>query len=344
MGTGHVRRMAALATALRASGHDTIFVCRDLGVAAEPLLPLGADLATLPPAKAAFSPADDAPPHASWAGVSWQQDARETVDVLRDTRADWIVIDHYSFGAHWHQAVREETGARIAAIDDMADRSLDCDLLIDHNYAADHRAKYGSLLPRSARICGGSGYALLAPAYADAPRYQPREDARSIGIFIGGTDLDDMANTVVTAVEETGFEGSIELVATSASVHLGALEARALADPRLTLSRDLPDLSAFLARHDLQVGGGGGATWERCCVGAPTLGLIIADNQEPVLAPLAGLNAMEVLDLRRNSEALAPAIAKLLNDPSLRRSLAVTARTLVDGRGAARVVAAMEVS
>lgn len=53
-----------------------------------------------------------------------------------------------------------------------------------------------------------------------------------------------------------------------------------------------PDLSAFFGRYDLQIGAGGGATWERCFVGAPTLAVAYADNHAPVLAPLTGFRQM----------------------------------------------------
>ena len=342
MGTGHVRRMAALGHALLTRGHTVRFVSRNLGVDIASMLPSGAELTLLeePDEKVEFT--DDDAPHAAWAEVSWQRDALETATNLETFRPDQVIVDHYAFDARWHAAVRETTGAKIVAVDDMADRDLACDLLVDHNYAADHREKYAARLPASARVCGGPGYALLAPAYADAPRHEPSDDVRSIGLFIGGTDADDVAGVVLDALGSIEFDGPVELVATSASVHLAALSARAATDPRLTLSQDLPNLAAFLARHDLQIGGGGGATWERCCIGAPTLALAIADNQIPVLAPIAELGAVSMLDIRKELRTLPHAIAALIEDAPRRARLAATARALVDGKGAARVVAAME--
>ena len=342
MGTGHVRRMAALAHALLAEGHAVRFVSRDLGVDPDVMLPEGAQLSRLPAPDEKFAPDPCDPPHADWAGVGWERDAKDTATVLADVRPDLVVVDHYAFDARWHDAMREATGAKIVAVDDMADRDLACDLLVDHNYASDHRVKYATHLPDDTRICGGPDFALLAPAYADAPRHEPCDEVRSIGIFIGGTDADDVAGRVLDTLDTIGYAGPVELVATSASVHLAALLERAATDPRLTLSQDLPDLAAFLARHDLQVGGGGGATWERCCIGAPTLALAIADNQVPVLAPIAELGAVAMLDIREGLRTLPHAIAALIGDAASRTKLAATARTLVDGRGSARVVAAME--
>ena len=37
-------------------------------------------------------------------------------------------------------------------------------------------------------MLGGPRFALLGPAYAEAPRCAPGASVRSIGIFLGGTD------------------------------------------------------------------------------------------------------------------------------------------------------------
>ena len=53
------------------------------------------------------------------------------------------------------------------------------------------------------------------------------------------------------------------------------------------IATDLPDLAGFFARHDLQIGAGGGATWERCCMGVPSVLVVAADNQNVVVPQLA---------------------------------------------------------
>lgn len=334
MGTGHLRRCLSLAQALTEAGADVVFVCRRLdGVSVQVLAASRVTTHWLPPPPAGFASAADAPPHAVWAGIAQEQDAQDTLQALSGWSPDWVVVDHYAFDARWHRAVRDALGCRLLVIDDIADRDLDADALLDHNWSANHHAKYAAHLHRPPRWLCGPRFALLSSGYRNAARYAFCEVVRSIGIFMGGTDPDGASARALAACRAAGFAGPVEVVSTSASPHLGALRAACGADPVATLTLDEPDLAAFFARHDLQIGAGGGATWERCCIGAPTVVVAVADNQWAVVPGLASLGAVCIAD----AATLTDALRRLINDSSARRALSECASALVDGRGAQRV-------
>jgi UDP-2,4-diacetamido-2,4,6-trideoxy-beta-L-altropyranose hydrolase len=360
MGTGHLRRCMALAHALVNLGASVWLVCRPLDVVASsilkgvpyPVLWLQApDSSTL---YCANSTDDPLPPHSDWAGVSWAHDAQEVVDCLRVINPQWIFLDHYAFDAHWHAQVREKLGCQIAVMDDLGDRTLQPDLLIDQNWSEDHGVKYAQQInPKllgNLRVLGGPRFALLSAAYRNADGYQFHPQVRSMGIFMGGTDPFG-ASKVVLAVcrSEVGFSGPIEVVSTSANLHLADLREACATSANTTLTLDEPDLAAFFARHDLHIGAGGGATWERCHMGAPTVALVIADNQivvVPALERLGVLRAATLPALRvsithvaggHSLQPLAQVVRQLLDDPEARRKLSDLASRLVDARGAQRV-------
>ncbi|GGA11881.1 UDP-2,4-diacetamido-2,4,6-trideoxy-beta-L-altropyranose hydrolase [Blastomonas marina] len=341
IGTGHVRRSLSLAQALRDLGAEIRFVTRDLGVDSAALIDGQgfADIAQLPFPNAPFEP-DPAIPHSAWAEVPLEQEVGETVDALHDYAPDWVVLDSYAFDARWHEGVAEALGCKIAQIDDVPDRKTAPDLLIDHTYAPDHRIKYADWLVGRTRILGGPRFGLLGPAFAEAERYDFNETVRSVGIFMGGVDAGHHAAAVLDALDEAGFDGAVEVVATSANPNLAALRERIAARPGTTLSLDLPDLAAFFARHDLQVGAGGGATWERCCIGVPTLLVVVAPNQNTVAPALAEKGAVAFAS-EPTRACIAAELAALLPDSARRRALAETSRKLVDGLGATRVALAM---
>jgi UDP-2,4-diacetamido-2,4,6-trideoxy-beta-L-altropyranose hydrolase len=344
IGLGHLQRCIALAQALRRAGAQVLFVARDLGVDCNGAVArAGFALRRLPrPEMPAVH--DAQPAHAAWAEVDWLADAEQTVAAGSAHAPDWVLVDHYAFDARWHEHIARALGARIAVVDDLADRPLAANLLIEHNLAADHRVKYAGRLGASARLLGGPRYALLGPAYADAARHEPRDDVHSIGIFMGGVDAARLCEAALEGCRAyAGFRGPIEIVATSAHPHLDALRTRVAGDAAATLSLDLPDLAAFFARHDLQIGAGGGAAWERCCIGAPTLALVAADNQRTVADGLrsAGAAAALPVDAAATPARIGAAVRDLLHDAPRRRQLGERARTLVDGRGAERVALVM---
>lgn len=341
VGTGHVRRSLSLAQALRTLGAEVCFVTRDLGIDSQALIAAQDfdEAIVLPPPASWFDP-DPAIPHSAWAEVPTERDVAETVDALRAFAPHWVVLDSYAFDARWHNGVREALGCRIAQIDDVPDRRAAPDLLIDHTYAPDHRAKYADCLVGPVKILGGPRYALLGPAFVEAERYAFGASVGSVGVFMGGVDAGNHSVKVLDALDDAGFDGAVEIVATSANPNLAALRERVAARPATTLTLDLPDLAEFFARHDIQVGAGGGASWERCCIGVPTLLVVVAPNQREVAPQLAAKGIVAFVD-QPSRRAIADELADLLQNAERRRKLAERARTLVDGRGALRAAREM---
>lgn len=330
IGLGHVLRSLSLAQALARCGADITFLLRASDVDAAARVQAAGFAARVLPLPSVQGPGELA---------DADVDAAAAIAALRDAQPAWVVVDHYGLDARWHNALRSALGCRIAAIDDLADRPLAVDALVDHNLVPQgtHQARYAAVVhPEPRRWFCGPRHALLGPAYAHLPDFTVREPVQSVGIFLGGTDPRAASATALAACRAAGFAGEVEVVTTSAAPSLAALQAAVAADGRATLRLDLPDLAAFHARHDLQVGAGGGGAWERCAVGTPSLTLCLADNQRAVIPALVQLGATATAaDV--TIQGIAAALRPLLADAGLRRQLSTAARTLVDGWGARRV-------
>jgi UDP-2,4-diacetamido-2,4,6-trideoxy-beta-L-altropyranose hydrolase len=351
IGIGHLKRCMALADALRRVGAKVLLVSRALDQTAPALLEeSGLRVTWLAPPAGEPTLASEGeapmPAHHTWARVAWLADAREAVAITSSFEPDWVVVDHYAFDARWHKEVRSLLNCRIAVIDDLADRSMDADLLVDHNWAPDHRVKYARRVAPETPILGGPAYALLDNSYASAPRCVVNPGVQSIGIFMGGTDPGNISPLVVKACRaDVRFEGPVEVVSSVSNPHLDELRRACAAWPGTTLTLDLPNLATFFARHDLQIGAGGGATWERCCIGAPSVVLAVAHNQESVVNSLAqrrvahaaALSPAQAASEDPSTPDLVQAVREMIADWDLRKSLAERAASLVDGRGAQRV-------
>lgn len=347
MGIGHLRRCLSLAQALVELGARVDLLARRLdGVAPQvlsgPVVPDGLRVHWLPAPAGAYTPEKDGTPHQTWAGVPWAQDVTDVMAALRDDAPDWLVVDHYAFDVRWHAAVRQGLGCRLLVVDDVADRALDADALLDQNWDADHRAKYSPCLRREPLWLTGPDYALLSAAYRQAPWYRFHSGVRSLGIFLGGTDPGGASARVLNVCRRAGFAGSIEVVSTSSNPHLDELRAACANAPATSLTLDEPDLAAFFARHDLQIGAGGGATWERCCIGVPAIALVLAANQTAVVPALDLLDVLRAARLDGDPgpaelPVLSQVLAALLADPVARQALGERAASLIDGRGAQRV-------
>lgn len=328
MGLGHLTRCFSLAHALKAAGAEVRFVTRELGVGSASRI-----------AAQRFQVIELAP--SNKVAADMRRDADETLEALDGFDSDWIVVDHYELDAAWHRGVAARPTRRICVIDDLADRDLDADVLVDQNPGPDHRAKYAGRAGVDTLLLGGPRFALLAPAYATTPPYAFRDPVASVGIFMGGTDVLGMSALALEACRDVaGFEGPIQVVTTRANPGLDALRAAVEASPATELLLELPDLAEFFRRHDLQVGAGGGAAWERCRVGAPAIVVQWAENQAVVLDALAERGAAWVVP-EPTTQRVGHAVATLLGDAGARCALAEHARGWIDGRGAERVALAL---
>ena len=52
---------------------------------------------------------------------------------MGDSRPEWLIVDHYGIDARWHKELRNQVD-QIMVIDDLADRPLDCDILLDQTF------------------------------------------------------------------------------------------------------------------------------------------------------------------------------------------------------------------
>jgi UDP-2,4-diacetamido-2,4,6-trideoxy-beta-L-altropyranose hydrolase len=282
-------------------------------------------------------------PHSEWARVEQGLDAEQTIAILSDQKIDLMLVDHYSFSATWHDMVRKSLGCRVIVVDDVADRSLSADFVIDQNYADSHERKYSPWLIRPSRLLCGPRFAMLAPVYRDCPRFQVGQTVRRLGVFMGGVDPFGYTRRVLSAIQESGFIGEITVVSTTSNPDLQALVGTVAEIKGARLELDLPDLHQFFSSQDLVIGAGGGSTWERCAVGVPSISCIFAENHWSVLEPLSRLGVTRVVDVRERFD-LVEDLRMLLNSREIREDLACASQSLVDGRGTERIVQALNLN
>lgn len=348
IGSGHVMRCLTVADALAARGHTSVFLSREgEGDRLEAVLSRGHAVERLgapPRPQSAYREGEAAPAHASWLGVHWEEDAAGSRGLVERSGADLLVLDHYALDARWEVAACPE-GVRRMAIDDLADRPHDVDLLLDQNLGR-AAADYDDLLPDRCRRLVGSTYALVAPRFVElrsAAIERRAVDPRMEHILIsmGGVDQSDATGACLEVLEASQLPDSTELcvVMGAQAPHLERVHAL-VAGSRFAAEVvvDVRDMPERMARADLALGGAGGTAWERCTLGLPTILLVLAPNQAAGAQSLASAGAAVIAD----SPAMLRSCLATLSDPACLAQLGRAAAEAVDGLGLARTCDAME--
>ena len=346
IGTGHVMRCLTLATALTESGASCVFVCRaHEGHLIDFITSRGFAVVALP-AKAgdrAQPPDPQAPPHAHWLGVHWSEDVDETRAALAamDAPFDWLVVDHYGLDGAWEKALRPVCD-RLMVIDDLADRTHDCDLLLDQGLGRTP-ADYAGLMPDGAITLMGPQSALLRPEFAALRDQSLRRRAdpvlEHILVAMGGVDKDNATLPVLDALAGCALPPDVRVTVVMGrhAPWLEDVRARAARMPvATTVLTGVEDMAALMAQSDLAIGAGGMTTWERCALGVPTLQLALASNQRDITSATAASGAAVFARL----EDLASTMSEFFESGELAGRLATMSRAgsrVTDGKGTPRV-------
>jgi UDP-2,4-diacetamido-2,4,6-trideoxy-beta-L-altropyranose hydrolase len=346
IGTGHVMRCLTLADALREQGARCTFICRpNSGHLLEMIGHRGHHAVALPTSTTAINRMQAEPVHAAWLGTDWQTDAQQTREALGGEGADWLVVDHYALDGRWEQALRHYC-KNLMVIDDLADRPHDCDVLLDQNLGRSAH-DYGGLLKTHSATFIGPQYALLRPEFAQlrsqslARRTQPQ--LKHLLITMGGVDKDNATGQVLKALSVCHLPPDLRITVVMGphAPCLAGVEQQAAQMPRPTqVLVGVKAMAQLMADSDLCIGAAGGTSWERCCLGLPTLLLVVADNQLPGAQALEKAGAALIVG---NAQNVLPEFEKHMqsaNSVKL-KSLVLAAAAVSDGLGVQRIVAAM---
>jgi len=303
IGSGHLMRCLTLAKGLRDIGAKCSFICRDLDRNLNKL-PLfdGFEVAELPTVTVKASLTSDIKPvHSNFLEVDWETDATQSLYLLSKRQVDWLVVDHYALCENWELAV-SACGAKIMVIDDLADRSHYCDLLLDQNLG-NKANSYRNLLPKTCVTLFGPQYALLRPEFCEyreaSIKYRETDKTRHILINFGGGDPNDLISKTLQNLLLIELPARVEI-----SVIFGSL-ASMTAEHEQIMARYsnkvvaygmVNNMAEILSTVDLVIGASGSSVWERCCLGIPSIIFAVAKNQDEIADNLSACGAALALN------------------------------------------------
>jgi len=311
-GFGHWARCAAIAEYLSLLGWECI-----LATASAAALPDGfrgfADVVRL-------APSDEASAGALRRAVAW---------------AEILFVDHYGLDATFERACRG-WARRVVAIDDLADRMHDADVLLD---AAEEgrAAAYRGLVPPHCESLAGPEHAPLRPPFFTLRLGAGQRRLGRVLIDLGSAQSPELVACAAAAARDAAPQAEIDIVAPPAVADVIGAAVRHGAPAKVHAGT--PRLAELMAAADLAIGACGVSAWERCAIGVPSVALVTAANQRHVAEALRRHRAATVVN---DPAALPAAVKALAGDAELRAAMRAAALHLCDGLGAARLAAALD--
>jgi UDP-2,4-diacetamido-2,4,6-trideoxy-beta-L-altropyranose hydrolase len=284
-----------------------------------------------------------------WLGCDWLTDAAHSAAALdANGNFDWLVVDNYGVERQWECSLQQE-GRRIMVIDDLADRAHDCDLLLDQNLGR-VAADYAGKVPQACTLLIGPAFALIGPAFAQTRAQSLARRARGetghLLVSMGGADPSNVTGRVLAALAGGSIaeRWRIDVVMGHSAPALAQVLRCASSMPcpvEVHVGIGVDDMAALMARADLAIGAAGGTAWERCCLGLPSLLVVLAENQRAGAMALERTGAAVVVG---EVDDFAPRLFEVMTrvaQPSTMACVSAAASAVVDGQGAGRVVRAL---
>jgi len=317
IGLGHVMRCRTLALAMRSLGWDaTLLTASDPGN-------IWNDI--------------------SGTGMPWLQAEGGTAQGFKTAmaakmhRADLLVVDHYGFATEDFTALWA-AGPRLVVIDDLADRILPVDAVVNPNPGAvpDPYAKRGVPLC----LCG-EAYTLVRPeirAFAGTP--VPADG--HILVTLGGGDVQDLLCDILVAISKEAGDTPV-VAAVGPACPVKKLCEWEKSGARRRVVRNVDALPGLIAGASAAVTAGGTTLWETCCIGRPSVAVVWVENQKRTLDIVAQYRTGEVVDARLELpiQSIVEAVRRVKNESAETAGMIARQRAMIDGGGADRVAATL---
>ena len=285
MGSGHVMRCLTLADELSRQGALCEFICREheghmasyiseKGYKVHPLCTIGKNIKNT-----------GVLAHSNWLGTTQEEDANQVGEILQNSKVNWLIVDHYALDENWENKLRPFT-EKIMVIDDLADRKHECDLLLDQTYGR-VEDDYAQLVSNKTKLLMGAQYALLRPEFSKWRQYSLKRrkhpELKKILITMGGVDTDNISKQILEELKIADLPRDVEItvVLGVTAPHLKKVKALSSQMPfPTTVKSNVNNMAEIMAHSDVCIGAVGSTTWERCCLGLPSLLISLAKNQE----------------------------------------------------------------
>lgn len=302
IGHGHVMRCLALGDILKKAGHSVSFVTKDhngsgiqmiesAGFERYSFFPLG-------------SQQESGNEYQEWLKDTEEVDAKEMLKVI-DDYYDLLIVDNYSLSKTSHKIYRKKV-SRILVIDDLDDREFDADYIINTSIGLkklSHNTQTKSFL--------GANYVALREEFLklreNSFTLTVPNNVKKILVNIGGTDPKGHTFEILNCLTTKNYQVTVVLNPKAKYF----LEVKKLSNNN---NYHFLEYSSQMAKlyleHDLIIGAAGTSSYERACLGIPTIMLQTAKNQA---ANVAGFKKLDLAYTIQSLESLQISLEAGLN-------------------------------
>jgi UDP-2,4-diacetamido-2,4,6-trideoxy-beta-L-altropyranose hydrolase len=269
-----------------------------------------------------------------------QKDIIQTKKIIEKYKnsSNWLIVDHYGIDYVWEKNIHKNI-EKIIVIDDLANRKHYCDILIDQNFYKKMEKRYSKLIPKFCKKFLGPKFTILRPEFLKARKNLVRKNEfKRILISFGGSDPSNETTKALSAIIDLGKKYKIDVVVGTNNPNKKQIMKLCSKFPFCEFYEQVENISKYMKKADLAVGAGGSTTWERCCLGLPTIVASLSKDQKKITENLSKIGC--VINLGSAEKTTKSDYIKALNEINSKKLSEISKKclVLVDGKGVKRIV------
>ena len=239
--------------------------------------------------------------YSDWLRDGWEKDAQESLKVVSKINPDWLIIDHYGIDERWESDLKRSC-SNIMVIDDLANRRHNCKILLDQTFKRSSE-DYKTLVGDGVKLLCGSKYAILRPEFLlrrdESLLRRQNPKLSNLLITMGGVDRFDATSEVLNALCKAELPNAFEITVVMGKEAPWLKKVQSLAQELpwdVNVLNGVEDMAEIMTFSDLAICAGGSTVWECCCLGLPSIIVVVAENQRDGCMRLTSNNLVRVID------------------------------------------------
>ena len=245
----------------------------------------------------------------------------DIIDLQCKYKADLIITDSYNVDEEYFDKLKEYF-TLTGYIDDVNKCKMNVDFIINQNINAED-INYIPNINKNTKLLLGTKYCMLRDEFRENyKKKQVKRNAEDILLTLGGMDKDQNTMKILDKIKMCS--ANIHVVVGSAFDEKLIEEIYSLSKKYLNIKvYENANMSTLMKICDLAISACGSTLYELCAINVPTIGIIIADNQEMVakkmkekflVVEVYNVHELEKINLKNN-------LNKVINNKELRNNM-----------------------
>ena len=273
--------------------------------------------------------------------INEKNDAQKTISLIKKHSGskNILIVDNYQLSKKWETDVKPFVH-KLIVIDDLSNRSHNCDLLIDQNLHTKVNGLYKGLIPSNCIKLIGPKFSMIRKEFrmmrkSVKPRTFP---IKKILVSFGGSDIENQTSVALNSIKKMNGKINVDVVVGKANKCKKTLKIFCNKNKHFTYYEQIDNIADLMLSSDLSIGSSGSTTWERCCLGLPAIVSISSNDQRDIANSLSRKKCIINLgDVKKLKESSYINVITNLKKNDL-RNMSKNSMSLVDGNGTQRIL------